>query len=170
MSVQSPAYEILPPSHRSVEAPEFLSARTDEDWLSYRFADEKRSPGKGASQRHLARFLMMFLLGAAAFLALYSYGHAARERLASLSPRLQWLAPPLENAPPDRIEQISRGVDRIAASQERVTRTIDHLAADQEQMTREIVKLQALSLDKIHEPRKPDAGGRKVVRRSPQPR
>ncbi len=166
MSLQSPAYEILPPS-RPIEAPAFGATRLDEDWFTDRFADEKAPPGKGASQRHLARFLMMFLLGATAFLALYSYGHAARERLASLSPRLQWLAPTTENAPLDPIEQISRGVDRIAASQERVTRTIDHLAADQEQMTREIVRLQTLSLDKL---RKPDAGGRKVVRRSPQPR
>jgi hypothetical protein len=171
--LQNPAYEILPPSPRSVEAAAFRAARHDEEWFADRFADEKPSPRKEASPRHLVRFLTLFLLAIAAILAWQSYGHAAREKLASLSPQLQWLAPPAENAPPDRVELISRSVDRIAASiaasQEQITRTIDHLAADQEQMTREIIRLQTLSLDKSPEVR-PDAGKRRVARRSPQGR
>jgi hypothetical protein len=57
------------------------------------------------------------------------------------------LAPQAVTAP-DRIEQISLNVDRIAsdviASKEQMTRSIDHLAADHEQMTRKIINLQTL--------------------------
>jgi hypothetical protein len=163
------AYEILPPSNRSAEAPDFRSARYERDWFSDRFADGTPSPGKQAPRRHPARLLVMFLLGAAAILALQSYGYAARERLATVSPWLQWLAPPAEPAQdaPDKVEQISRSVDQIAASiaasHQQMTRTIDHLAADQEQMTRELVRLQTLS-------HQPAAGARKADRRSSQAR
>jgi hypothetical protein len=175
-ALPSPAYEILPPSKRSAEAPAFRTARHEREWFSDGFADRKPPPGKQASQRHLARLLMMFLLGGAAILAWHSYGHAARKTLATLSPRLEWLAPPAEPARsvPESVEQISRSVDRIAASiaasQEQMTRTINHLATDQEQMTREIIRLQALSLYKSQEPQQPAPGERKAARRSPQAR
>jgi hypothetical protein len=176
-SLTNPAYEILPPSRRTAEAPSFRTARHDgEDRFSDRFEDRfagrfeneiPRSPLEETSRHHFVRFLTMFVLAVAAITAWHSYGHAARARLASLSPRLAWLAPPLEDT--NRVEQISRSVDRIAATiaanQEQLTRTIDHLAADQEQMTRNIARLQ-LSLDKSQ----PDAGGRRAGRRSPQAR
>jgi hypothetical protein len=175
-ALTSPAYEILPPSNRSAEAPPFRTFRPEDDWFadrdgdwfSDRFADRTSSSGKQASRRRPIRLVTMFLLGAAAILAWHSYGHAARETLAQLSPGLQWLAPPLEPAQNEaaRVEQISRSVDRIAAnvaaSQEQITRTIDHLAADQEQMTREIIRLQELS-----QLRQRTAGGRNAARRAP---
>jgi hypothetical protein len=173
-ALTSPAYEILPPSSRSAEeARPFRYTRPQDDWFYDGFADRTPPPGKQASQRHLARFLAMFLLGAAAIVACYSYGRAARETLAGLSPELEWLAPPAERAEntPDKVEEISRSVDRIAASidsnQQQITHSIAVLAADQAQMTREIVRLQELSQSKGQEPRSPVPGGHRAARRSP---
>ena len=116
----------------------------------------------------------MFYVGVAATLACQSYGDEARQIIASLSPRLSWLAPQAAGAPavPDANEKITRSVDRIvAASQEQIARTVDRivtagqeqiarsvdrLAAGQEQMAREIIRLQAISqygLYKIADPR-----------------
>ena len=72
----------------------------------------------------LVRFLIFFLIGVAAALAWQSYGGAARETIASWSPRLAWLAPPAEpgGAFSDQIAAISRdlavarqSVDKVAA-------------------------------------------------------
>jgi methyl-accepting chemotaxis protein len=75
-----------------------------------------------------------------------SYGHAARETLARVSPSLRWMAP---DAASNRIEEMTQSVDRmasdIAASREQITRSIDQLAAGQEEMTRELVRLRAVS-------------------------
>lgn len=63
----------------------------------------RRPLGKRAS-RALARFLITFCVGVAATLAWQSYGDAAREMIASSSPRLGWLAPqaaPIVQAAPD---------------------------------------------------------------------
>lgn len=141
MSVPSPKYyEILLPPKRSTTRA-FRVAGGDSDW----FAGEQPSDGGRRSRSH---FLMIFLVGAVSILAWQSYGHAARETIAGLFPQLRWLAPQ-DAAAPDRIEQITHSVDRIAgevaASHEQISRSIDHLTAGQEQMTLEIIRLQALS-------------------------
>jgi hypothetical protein len=75
----------------------------------------------------------MIFLGAAATMAWQSYNQPARETIAKLYPQLSWLAPQAATAP-DRIEQISRNVERIASD----------VAVSKEQMAREIMRLQAL--------------------------
>jgi hypothetical protein len=72
-----------------------------------------------------ARFLVIFFIGVAATLAWQSYGGAAREAIASWSPRLGWLAPSAApaSASPDQLVAISRG---LAA----VRQNVDKLAAD----------------------------------------
>jgi len=116
-----------------------------------------------------ARFLILFCVGVAATLAWQSYGDAARQIIASSSPRLGWLAPqpapPAQNAPdiialaapsPDQqrlnaisldLDAVRQSVDRIAASQEQTTRSVDRIApsivAGQEQMTRGIDRIAA---------------------------
>jgi hypothetical protein len=145
-AISSPRfYEILLPEKGPSERPAFRKAdRGESDW----FTNERR-PQRPA--RLIARLLVMFLLGAVAAVAWQSYSHAAREMLAGLSPQLRWVAPPAEavETVPDRYEQITRSVDRlandIAASRDQTARSIDHLAAGQEQMTRELVKLHAVS-------------------------
>ena len=70
------------------------------------------------------RFLIIFFIGVTATLTWQSYGGAARETVASWSPRLAWLVPPPAptGASPDQIVAISRdlavvrqGVDKLAA-------------------------------------------------------
>jgi hypothetical protein len=168
-------YEILLPVKRPTTTRAFRMANGEEDW----FADEQASHG-GRTPR--SRFLMMFVLGAAATLVWQSsYGHAAREIVAEWSPQLRWLAPQTEadDAAPNRIEQITRSVDRIAsdmaAGQQQIARSIDHLAAGQEQMTTEIIRLQAISQfgsSKGQEPLPHPASGpmRKAGQHAPQAR
>lgn len=139
-------YEILLPAKQSAERPAFRMAGQNGDW----FADDPPRHRQRAS-RLVVHLLVMFVLGAVATLAWLSYSHAAREIVAGLSPQLRWLAPPAEavKPAPDRLQEITRSVDRIsgdiAASREQIARSIDHLAAGQEQMSREIIRLQALS-------------------------
>ncbi len=140
---QSKFYAGLLPVELSVEPPAVRAAELEND----RFANEQPSSGKRIS-RPVVRFLITFYIGVAATLAWQSYGGAARQIIASLSPQLSWLAPQAAVAQtvPDTVEQITRSVNRIvAASQEQIARSVDQLAADQEQMTREIIKLQAIS-------------------------
>ena len=111
----------------------------------------------------LARFLITFCVGVAATLAWQSYGDAAREMIASSSPRLGWLAPqaapvaPTAFAAPspdqEELKAISFG---LAGVRQRVDQIAAQLAAGQEQMTRDIAnKLQAAEqdiLDKLSAP------------------
>lgn len=167
-------YEILPPVKRFVEAPAFRAGQ-DGDW----FPTGEPSPSQQTSRRHLARLLMMFSLGAAATFIWQSYGHAARETIARLSPQLQWLAPQAADALTSRVdqiaasqEQITRSVDKMAASQEEVTRGVDRIAAGQEQMTREITKLQEIEqyvLYKRSESPPPQAAPAPARNRAPRP-
>jgi hypothetical protein len=160
----SPHYEILLPPKPS-EAPAFHTFGQESDW----FFNKPRSGAKKASRRRYYRLLdhyplpMMFLLGAVAAVGLQPYGQTARETIAKLHPQLGWLA---QRAAPDRIEQISRSVDRIASdiavTQQQMTRSIDHLAAEQEQMTREIMSLQV--------PQPASGPSHKIVHRSSQMR
>jgi len=82
-----------------------------------------------------ARFLIAFCIGIAAAAAWQSYGDTARGKIASLSPRLGWLAPQAApvaeavaptgsaGASPDQIAAISRGLAAVRQS-------VDKLAAD----------------------------------------
>jgi hypothetical protein len=73
-----------------------------------RFLSKRPSLGKRAS-RVLARFLIVFCLGVAATLACQSYGDAARQMIASSSPRFGWLAPraaPVARTAPDRPDRV----------------------------------------------------------------
>jgi hypothetical protein len=91
-----------------------------------RFLSKQPSLGK----RALARFLIAFFLGVAATLACQSYGDAARQMIASSSPRLGWLAPqatPVAQTTPDLPDRVrgssgsSEGVHWF-----RSTMTIEH--------------------------------------------
>jgi hypothetical protein len=114
-------------------------------------------------------------------LAWQSYGDAAREMIASSSPRLGWLAPltaPLAEAVPaapssdqEELKAVSFG---LAVVRERVDQIAAQLAAGQEQMTRDITnKLEAAEqdvLDKISSaaaPRSAAASPRKPVSLTP---
>jgi hypothetical protein len=109
------------------------------------------------------RFLVTFGVGVAATVGWYSYGDAAREAVAGMSPQFAWVAPsafsasapdPAASSAPSIDQQISaasldidavrQNVDRIAASQEQIQRSIEQLSAGQEQLTKEIAKLQAV--------------------------
>src|SRR5216683_7755225 len=73
------------------------------------FPNGQPSLRKRAS-RAFTRFLITFCIGVAATLAWQSYGDAAREMIASSSPRLGWLAP--QAAP---VAQTAPGVIALAA-------------------------------------------------------
>ncbi len=103
-----------------------------------------------------ARFLMFFFIGVVATLAWQFYGGAAREAIASWSPRLGWLAPSAvpAGASPDQLVAISRGLAIVRQN-------VDKLDAD-------ITKLQAAqqgALDRTSTP-PPSAG---VPARKPAP-
>ena len=159
---------LLPAIELSVETP-ICAADLEND----RSAKDEPASGEGTLRR-LARSMITFYIGVAATLAWQSYGDEARQIIASLSPRLSWLAPQAAAAAtvPDTNEEITRSVDRIvaanqeqiarsvdrivAAGQEQIARSVARLAVDQEQMAREIIRLQAISqygLYKIADPR-----------------
>ena len=128
----------------------------------------KRPSLAGRSSRAVVRFLIAFCIGIAATLAWQHHGDAAREMIASSSPQLGWLAPPVApvaQAAPDmiapaaqaapapdqqRLEAISldlavvrQSVDQLAASHEQAMRSVDQLAGGQAQMTRTVDQLAA---------------------------
>lgn len=150
---QSRFYAGLLPVEQTVEA---LAAHAAN--LKY----ERRQQPSERSSRTLFRFLIAFYIGIVATLGWQSYSEAGRQYIASLSPRLAWLAPPTaaSQAFLDPVNEITRNVDRIVATsqeqmthsvdqlavgQEEITRTVDQLVASQEQIAREIIKLQAIS-------------------------
>jgi hypothetical protein len=120
-----------------------------------------------AARRRAPRLLIAFCLGVAATLAWQSYGDAAREIIANLSPQLGWLAPQAAvaqtagattaaaSAALDQQELNAMSLD-LAAVRQRVDQLAAQLAAGQEQMTRDFtMKLQAAEqgiLDKISAP------------------
>jgi hypothetical protein len=115
--------------------------------------------------RVFPRFVMTFCIGVVATLAWQSYGDAAREMIARLSPRLAWLTPappavPVMQADPaalspdqEELKAISFG---LAGVRQRVDQIAAELAAGQEQMTGDLTnKLNAAEqdiLDKISGP------------------
>jgi len=142
------------------------------NWLP----SERPSLGNRAS-RALARFLITLCIGVGATLAWQSYGDAAREMIASASPRLAWLAPqaaPVARTAPDAVAQTAPSPDQeqlnaMSLSLAAVRQSVDQLAASQEQMTRDITKLQTATqaiLDKISAPPPRPAG---ATARKPAP-
>jgi hypothetical protein len=104
-----------------------------------------------------ARFLVIVFIGVAATLAWQYYGGAAREGIASWSPRLDWMAPAAApaGASPDQLVAISRGLSVVRQN-------VDKLAAD-------ITKLQVAqqgALDRTSAPPPSPAG---VPARKPAP-
>jgi methyl-accepting chemotaxis protein len=139
-------YEILPPEKGPPERSGSRTANQEDEW----FASEE----PGERRAGVARMLALLVAGSvAAVVGWQTYGHAARETIAGLSPRLRWVEPEetahdkIEQITHGKIEQITRSVDQmagdIAASHEHLTRRIDQLAAGQEQMSREISRLRA---------------------------
>jgi hypothetical protein len=152
---QSRLYAGLLPVEQSIEA---LAAHAAN--LKYSQRRHLRSSLAERASRTVARFVITFYIGIVATLAWQSYSEAARQFIAGLSPRLDWLAPATAQAILDPINEITRNVDRIVAAsqqqmarsvdqlavgQEEITRTVDQLAASQEQIARDIIKLQAIS-------------------------
>jgi hypothetical protein len=135
-------YEILLPEKQPAERPRFRMADHESEWFASKepWDDGERGPRLGV------RIAALVVVSAIAAIVGWqtSYGHAARETLARVSPSLRWMAPAS-----DRIEEMTQSVDRmasdIAASREQITRSIDHLAAGQEEMTRELIRLRAVS-------------------------
>jgi hypothetical protein len=125
-----------------------------------------------APRRRPARLLIAFCVGIAATLAWQSYGDAAREIVANLSPQLSWLAPQAAVAQtagpttamatasldPQELRTMSLG---LVAVRQRVDQLAAQIAAGQEQMTRDFtMKLQAAEqdiLEKVSTPPQPAA-------------
>jgi hypothetical protein len=151
-AISSPRdYEILLPEKRATETPAFRRAGPKGEWFSDGIFSDEQPPYGKRGWHPVTHFLIVFFLGAVATLAWQSYGRAAREMVAGSFPQLRWLAPQtaVAETAPDRLDQITRSIDRIAGdvatTQERITHSIDHLTAGQQQMTREIIRLQAIS-------------------------
>jgi hypothetical protein len=78
-----------------------------------------------------ARFLMIFFIGVAATLAWQAYGGAARDAIASWSPRLGWLAPatPPAGSSSDRIKATSLALAAVRQSIDKLAIEIGKLQA-----------------------------------------
>jgi hypothetical protein len=110
--------------------------------------------------RRLARWLIVFGIGAGTTLAWQSYGNTTRAMIANSSPQLGWLAPqtapvvptasdvvaPAGAASPD-VQQLAFG---LAAVRQGVDLLTAQLAATQQQMARDIAKLQADEQEILH--------------------
>jgi hypothetical protein len=157
------------------------------DLKSGRFPTKRPSLGKRTS-RALSRFVFTFCVGIAATLAWQSYGDAARERIASSSEQLAWLAPqaasaaqaaprmiaPAAPAAPPDLEQLKAVTLSLAVVRQSVDQLAAQVAAGQEQMTRDITKLQAAEQDILHKiseppPRPAAAPVHKPVSLTPPP-
>jgi hypothetical protein len=79
----------------------------------------------------LVRFLLFFLIGVAATLAWQSYGSAAREAIASWSPRLGWLAPAATPvaASPERLKATSLALAGVRQSVDKLATEIGKMQA-----------------------------------------
>lgn len=136
--------------------------------------------------RATARFLIILGLGVGGTLAWQSYGDEARERIASMDPRLAWLAPPADlvastgsalpsqaapAAPavdPEQVKAISRD---LAAVRQSVDQLAARFAAGQQQIARDVAMLQAVEQDILQKiaappPRQPAAPAHRAA---PQP-
>jgi hypothetical protein len=134
-----------------------------------------------APRRRPARLLITFCTGVVATLAWQSYGDAAREIIANLSPQLGWLAPqaavaqtagattPAATAAldPQELRTMSLG---LAAVRQRVDQLAAEIAAGQEQMARDFtVKLQAAEQDILEKVSAPPPQPAAAAPRRPAP-
>jgi hypothetical protein len=100
--------------------------------------------------RFLVRFLVLFAfcIGVVATLAWQSYGDAAREMVANLSPRLSWVAPtsaPVGQANPAVPSAEQEELKTLSAGLAEVRQRVDEIAVQQELMKRDISnKLEAV--------------------------
>jgi len=134
--------------------------------LSDEPADLDGGSGRRARQpprrRRGLRTLLTFCIGIAATLGWQSYGDAAREMIANMSPQLGWLAPQAVAATPAAPEPAAPAVPAFPAPDPQllkattlglaaVRQSIDQLGAqlvaNQRQMASEIAKLQATDQD-----------------------
>jgi hypothetical protein len=107
-----------------------------------RVADEFEGPNDEVSattlenhSRALPRLLIAFCSGVAAALAWWSYGDAARQRIASSYPQLLWLAPPPAlTAPkaPDMIVPYPNQLDAMLREPHAMRQSPDRIVAGQE--------------------------------------
>lgn len=154
-TAQSELYSGLLPVEPLVEPPPVRPSTLENGPLQ-----SEQPPLRKRASRALARFLVTFCTGAAATLALQSYGDAAREMIANSYPQLGWLAPQAEpvaqNAPEtitlvapaapsldqEQLNAISvdlgavrQSIDKIATSiasiQEQISRSADRIATEQ---------------------------------------
>ena len=99
------------------------------------------------ASRRLARFLLVFCIGAIATLAWQVYGDAARAMIANSSPQLGWLAPqaPAVSAAPDVVPPAAPSPDlqQITLGLESIRQSIEQLAANHRQIAGDVAKLQA---------------------------
>ena len=122
-----------------------------------------------------ARHLIAFSLGVTATLAWQSYGGAVRRMIEPVT-----TAPDQHqsNAISLDLDAVRRSIDglatsfatSIARSQEQMTRGVDQLAASLEQMTREIVKLQAVEQSVLNKNSEPVPRPAPAQARNPVPR
>jgi hypothetical protein len=77
------------------------------------------------------RFMIPLFVGAIAILAWQSYGRTAREKIASWSPRLVWVAPPAAPTGPDQIVAISQDLAVVRQSIDKLTADVTKLQATQ---------------------------------------
>jgi TolA-binding protein len=158
------------------------------------FASEHQ-PELVVTRKSSLGLLIMFCVGIGVTVAWYTFGGAAREAIAGMSPQLAWMAPQpavvapvadpaapavptidqqLSAALPD-IDAVRQNVDRIATAQDKIIKSIDQLSAGQEQLTKEIAKLQAVEQYILYKNSEPPATTRSApavaapARRPPVP-
>jgi hypothetical protein len=84
----------------------------------------KRPSLVGRSSRAVVRFLIAFRIGVAATLAWQSYGDATREMIASSSPQLGWLAPPVAPVAQAGQDQMKQDITKLQAAEQNILRKI----------------------------------------------
>jgi len=87
------------------------------------------SPRKLLSS-HFMRYLLAFVLGAAAMVAWQSWGNTARRAVAGMSPRLAFVAPaPTAGISPDQIKATSRALAAVHQSVDKLSSEISRMEA-----------------------------------------
>ena len=147
-----------------------LRSHSSSDYWPPELSDEPADLDGGSGRRSRQpprrrrglRTLLTFCVGIAATLGWQSYGDAAREMIANMSPQLGWLAPQAVAATPAAPETAAPAVPAFPAPDPQllkattlglaaVRQSIDQLGAqlvaNQRQMASEIAKLQATDQD-----------------------
>jgi hypothetical protein len=136
------------------------------------------------ASRSVARFVLVFCIGAAATFAWQLYGDAARATIANSSPQLGWLAPQTAPVVPTAHDVVapaaaaSPELQQLTVGLAFVRQSIDQLAAqfatNQRQMADDIAKLQTNEQEILHKlsatpPRPAAAPARKPDPVTPSP-